>query len=174
MGKRKRGKDKGKKVRDKPLMYVEVSLSLEKEGETQEGTFRMPITWRVNKQLTEIDCNPKEYLESRKEDLTDVDVIRIIHTGILAAGADPELWTEDDVGEAVIMGEMTHYAVVIGVYLAGFVTGGIPQELSVKKAEEMLGDIAKKIAATEDGERSETPTKSPSGPGDSPQEITGT
>lgn len=138
-----------------PQMYVEVTLPQEDEdGNRTYHKFKMPIKWKVAKRLTqEAAANPKELVEAGdKLSLSDEQVIQIIHIGCQEGGCE---WDEDEIGEAVILAGMTELAVPVGVYIASFLTGGVPREVLRK----VLGEHQSKKSKTA-GAGSGTATKS--------------
>jgi len=149
-----------------PLMHVDLTL---RDEDGEKHTFAMPITWRAARRLAEIGISPNDVIgKGEGYELDQVGMARALHVGILEAGANEEVWTEDAVGEAMVRDGFLAFELPLGLWFGGFSTGGLPRKVRKKAA----GPTKKKPGAR--GASSKTPTSSRSRPGASSRRSSGT
>ena len=111
-------------------MLFHVDIELDGIGEVQ-----MPLTWKAHKRLlSEEKISPKRLYDlavntQSLEELTEEAIVAILYVGVTEAGKKV---TRDQVGEAVFRTGFYNVATVIGMYLSGFMHGGISRKWKPK------------------------------------------
>lgn len=148
-----------------PTHSVEVTLQ---DAKGTRHDFEMPITFRALKRLNAAGINPTGIvLQGENYEMPEMAMVAAVAVGITEAGGK---WSEDEVGEAMLLDGFLHFQIPLSLYLVGFGTGGLDRKQRAAAAEEGAA-IAKKKGS--DGTGSETATSSQSQDGGSPPPSSG-